>query len=152
MTAESTPSGEATPDYVAELRRLGDVLRVIQELVTETREEIELAARNHQHVRLNRIPANMQEWALRLLAEKDLERVPESISCDDCDASCDSLQQALHEGWIDLNEDLTGMTWNYLGHCPDCQKADEEEFYRLNPHIEREDAPATTKKAQGELF
>src|SRR4051794_18475902 len=117
---ESPTPGEVTPDYVADLRRLGDVLRILQELVTETREEVELAARNHQLIRLNRIPSNMQEWALRLLAEKEAEKIVESIACSGCDCdSPDSLAAALQEGWTELSRD-DGYGWNYIGLCPRC--------------------------------
>lgn len=49
-----------------------------------------------------------------------LETVPESVSCAECDATADSLAEALQKGWTRLQADLSGLSWNYLGICGPC--------------------------------
>ena len=50
--------------------------------------------------------------------------LPFSLSCSICDAGLhiESPEQALAEGWIEIEEDSGGLAWNYLGLCPACQE------------------------------
>ena len=66
------------------------------------------------------------------------EQVAESISCaGPCDATADSLAAAVKAGWRDIQEDLSGLSWNYLGQCPACyeweQTADAEHAKKFSP-------------------
>ena len=66
------------------------------------------------------------------------KQVAVSISCaGPCDAMADSLAAAVKEGWRDIQEDLSGLSWNYLGQCPACyereQKADAEHAKKFPP-------------------
>jgi hypothetical protein len=51
---------------------------------------------------------------------------PFTLCCIECDAGVhiETPEQALAEGWIDIEEDFGGLSWNYVGVCPECQ-ADE---------------------------
>lgn len=46
------------------------------------------------------------------------------VECFRCDAGADSVAEAVAAGWVGVEPDLEGMSWNYLGLCPECQ-ADE---------------------------
>jgi len=52
---------------------------------------------------------------------------PFTLSCETCDAGMDidTPEQALAEGWIEIDEDFDGRSWNYLGLCPECQAEDK---------------------------
>jgi hypothetical protein len=47
--------------------------------------------------------------------------LPFSLTCIDCDRGdgIDTLEQAMLSGWHAIRED-DGMSWNYLGWCPEC--------------------------------
>jgi hypothetical protein len=53
--------------------------------------------------------------------------MPESISCSGCDQSADGIAEAIAAGWIDIERDPEGSSWNYLGFCPECQREEREE-------------------------
>jgi hypothetical protein len=46
----------------------------------------------------------------------------EAIACGSCDAIIDGITEALAAGWSDIEPDLEGYSWNYLGTCPDCRE------------------------------
>lgn len=50
---------------------------------------------------------------------------PESIECFMCDAQADGITSAIAAGWKDIEQDLEGYGYNYLGYCPACQKEEE---------------------------
>jgi hypothetical protein len=46
--------------------------------------------------------------------------VPFSLACCMCDCdSPDTLEEAMAAGWTDIQFDPQGLSWNYLGSCPD---------------------------------
>lgn len=46
--------------------------------------------------------------------------IPFSLSCCSCDCdSPDSLEEALAAGWTEIQFDPGGLSWNFLGYCPD---------------------------------
>lgn len=46
--------------------------------------------------------------------------VPFSISCYECDCdSPESLDQAIAEGWTDIEFTPNGFSENFLGYCPE---------------------------------
>lgn len=53
--------------------------------------------------------------------------MPESISCSGCDAMADGVAEATAAGWIDIEPDPDGSSWNYLGYCPECQREEQRE-------------------------
>ena len=50
-----------------------------------------------------------------------------SLCCVCCDggSDIDTPEQAIAEGWSDIEEDFDGFSWNYLGTCPECREDDE---------------------------
>jgi hypothetical protein len=47
---------------------------------------------------------------------------PESIQCELCDNEADGIKDAERDGWVDIELNVEGYPYNYLGLCPDCQK------------------------------
>lgn len=49
-----------------------------------------------------------------------------SLMCSECDAGMDvvSYEQAMLRGWSDMMPDDHGMSWTWLGTCPDCKMAE----------------------------
>jgi len=45
---------------------------------------------------------------------------PQSIECD-AGMDIHSPEQAIADGWTDIEEDFDGLSWNYLGRCPEHQ-------------------------------
>ena len=66
--------------------------------------------------------------------------LPESVTCYECDAACDSLAEAQAEGWKDLEEDRDGRSWNFLGMCPECSRSEEEKERIRLEEIKHRDA------------
>ncbi len=60
----------------------------------------------------------------------------EAITCANvgCDAQEDGVITAMAAGWLDIQPDPEGTSWNYLGICPECATMDG------NYHHRREDA------------
>jgi len=50
-----------------------------------------------------------------------------SLCCTGCDVGegIATPEQAIAEGWSDIEEDFVGNSWNYLGTCPVCREEDE---------------------------
>ncbi len=50
-----------------------------------------------------------------------------SLCCTGCDAGTDitTPEQAISEGWSNIEEDFDGRSWNYLGMCPECREDGE---------------------------
>jgi hypothetical protein len=48
---------------------------------------------------------------------------PFTLQCVECDAGMDieSPEQAIADGWTEIEEDFDGLSWNYLGRCPEHQ-------------------------------
>ncbi len=44
------------------------------------------------------------------------------LTCIYCDngEQMETPEQAIAEGWCDIEEDCEGTSWNYLGFCPIC--------------------------------
>ncbi len=49
---------------------------------------------------------------------------PFSLQCVECDAGLDieSPEEAIAAGWTEIEEDFEGISWNYLGCCPEHQE------------------------------
>lgn len=52
------------------------------------------------------------------------------VACDGsrytaCWAQCDTMTEAKAAGWKNIEEAPEGVTWNYSGLCPKCQKEGE---------------------------
>jgi hypothetical protein len=61
--------------------------------------------------------------ALRIELQKALETKPFSLICTGCDKDGpESYTKAIAEGWTEIAPD-DGMSWNFLGCCPDCTKS-----------------------------
>jgi hypothetical protein len=43
-----------------------------------------------------------------------------AIARRDCDAFIEDLDEAKVAGWTDVELDVVGHSWNFLGLCPDC--------------------------------
>lgn len=56
------------------------------------------------------------------------KRISFSLTCRECDAGdgFNTRREAIAAGWIDIGYH-DGPSWNYLGHCPDCQVAEVEQ-------------------------
>jgi hypothetical protein len=50
------------------------------------------------------------------------EIAAQAIACGSCDALIDGITEALAAGWSDIEPDLEGYSWNFLGTCPDYRK------------------------------
>lgn len=48
---------------------------------------------------------------------------PQTISCNFCTAQADGVKDAEAQGWKDIDMDVEGYTWNFLGTCPECVRA-----------------------------
>lgn len=61
--------------------------------------------------------------ALRIELQKTLETKPFSLICNGCDNDGpESYTKAIAEGWTEIAPD-DGMSWNFLGYCPDCSNS-----------------------------
>jgi hypothetical protein len=60
------------------------------------------------------------------------EDVPFSLACYGCDAGdgIGSMEEAVREGWKGIEYD-DGAGWNFLGHCPGCQRENAEAGYSV---------------------
>lgn len=58
--------------------------------------------------------------------KKSPESVAETVSCESCDNSSDSLAEAVQNGWGQLRAD-NGLSWNFLGQCGDCSERERKE-------------------------
>lgn len=38
-----------------------------------------------------------------------------------CGASCDDVDDAKRDGWVGIEANPEGASWNYTGYCPDCK-------------------------------
>lgn len=58
-----------------------------------------------------------------------------SLCCTGCDAGGDieTPEQAIAQGWSDIDEDFDGRSWNYLGTCPDCRAEDDSSYIAPQP-------------------
>lgn len=48
--------------------------------------------------------------------------VPFSLTCAHCDAFIDTPHEALLAGWQGITADLEGLSWNFIGDCPECKR------------------------------
>lgn len=61
--------------------------------------------------------------ALRKELQRALETKPFSLICTGCDSDGpETYTKAIDEGWTEIAPD-DGMSWNFLGCCPDCTKS-----------------------------
>jgi hypothetical protein len=50
----------------------------------------------------------------------------ESIVCGLCGNDApDSIREAIREGWRAIVADPKGLSWNFVGVCPECESPDE---------------------------
>ena len=61
------------------------------------------------------------------------------INCMACSLAFDTVREARKEKWKDIDEDPEGISWNWVGYCPECWK-------EYNAH------PKKRVARQGELF
>lgn len=100
------------PSIIDEIHGLKDSIDCLREGVDELYLVLDHLWRNREEIhRLLDTPA---------VPQKSSQRVAESLSCAECDATADSLSDALQNGWTRLQADLSGLSWNYLGICPSC--------------------------------
>jgi hypothetical protein len=53
--------------------------------------------------------------------------VPFSLSCTECDCdSPDTYEDALSDGWTQIEYYPEGSSENFLGLCPDCRREEEQ--------------------------
>lgn len=73
----------------------------------------------------------------------DGQPLPFSLSCNHCSAGdgIDSIEQATALGWSSIEEDADGMSWDYLGLCPECLKEQREEELADSPAAEQNTEP-----------
>ncbi len=139
MPSESTEPfpRDLMPEYVAAVERLTQHVQVVQDILGEIHDELQWAVRNGEAIRLERLTTTTAEWCGRL--PQAVETPAETGTCYHCDAMFDSLAEALRQGWRDLTQDPTGLSWNYLGYCPDCQSEDAAQEFsddeEAAPHI-----------------
>ncbi len=59
------------------------------------------------------------------MAARDPE-VPLSLMCYVCDAGTeiDTLEKAGKAGWRGIAYDPDGLSWNFIGHCPECKETE----------------------------
>lgn len=62
-------------------------------------------------------------YEVKTLADLPLD-LPFSLSCRHCDIDPpgSSFTSAVLGGWTNIEVDRRGMSWNFLGCCPDCQE------------------------------
>jgi len=122
-----------TPEKFSEaIQPLVEELRVIREVLTETHQDIQHLTRNIQDY-LSAIADSSDEIRQEILARIRYDNLPkphqlpeETVTCAHCDASCDSLADAVRAGFTRLQPDPDGVSWNYLGECSECAaKIDE---------------------------
>lgn len=114
-----------------EAEPLVEELRAIREVLAETQQDIQHLTRNIQDY-LSAIADSSDEIRSEILATVRYDNRPkpllppeETVTCGHCDASADSLAEAVQAGFTRLQPDPDGLSWNYLGECPDCaQKMD----------------------------
>jgi hypothetical protein len=105
--------------------RVASDLRIIAENIEPLRTAIE-----QFHELIEYVFRNKEELMGILNTEKTStdERIPFSLVCERCDTDCpNSQEEAEAVGWTSIEEDLTGLAWNFVGICPDCVKAEAEE-------------------------
>jgi len=57
-----------------------------------------------------------------LLTRSSEIRMPFVLTCCGCDAGGNvrTVEEAVLSGWLAIQEDAGGVSWNYSGICPDC--------------------------------
>lgn len=62
--------------------------------------------------------------------------IPFVLACAGCDMSIDQQHEALLSGWKNITPDLAGLSWNFIGSCPECfarDQAEEEAYQATQP-------------------
>lgn len=51
-----------------------------------------------------------------------------SLSCHGCDAGdgVGTMVDAVVAGWLGITYDPDGLSWNFIGTCPDCSEEDNK--------------------------
>jgi hypothetical protein len=114
------------------VNKLAEELRLIREVLDETKTELEWLARNEKDY-LSAIADAVEELRGEYLARVRWEQRPnphlcsaETIACANCDTdSPTSLAHAVREGWSRFQAD-DSTECDYLGICPDCAKKLDE--------------------------
>ncbi len=142
---------DQVPEYFAAVERLTQHVQVVHDILGEIHDELQWAVRNGEAIRLERLTITADQWCGRL--RQAAETPAETGTCYHCDATFDSLAEALRRGWRDLQQDVKGLSWNYLGCCPDCPSDDaEHEFSDDEASTPDVPEPTTTAATQRELF
>src|SRR5437016_3514394 len=104
--------------------RIASDLRIIAENIEPLRDAVE-----QLHILLEYVYRNREELATLLhprsapVVLSTGEEVPFALACSHIDSAL-SRAEAIADGWTGIDEDLQGLSWNFLGLCPDCAKAD----------------------------
>lgn len=108
------------------LTDLVEELKGIREVLTETHQDIQHLTRNIQDY-LSAIADSSDQIREEILARIRYDELPkpllppeETVTCAHCDASADSLADAVRNGFTRLQPDPDGLSWNYLGECSEC--------------------------------
>jgi len=108
------------------LTDLVEELKAIREVLTETHQDIQHLTRNIQDY-LSAIADSSDQIREEILARIRYDELPkpllppeETVTCAHCDASADSLAEAVRKGFTALQPDPSGLSSNYLAACPEC--------------------------------
>lgn len=130
MTCEEAESLETS------IEQLSQEVRVLRQAIDEFRVDFTHLLRNlpdnlpppYQH-----LTSLAESFALEPAADHGRDVLAETLCCYECDTdSPASLSQALHDGWIDISCAEAAHGMSFVGWCPSCQRAHEEEERRIN--------------------
>jgi hypothetical protein len=126
------------------LTRIAEDLKTISETLAEIQTDFQWSVRQliPQLTSMPKDPT-APDWAARLNRGSE---IPETITCQSCDAQCDSLAEALQKGWVELCYD-DGPSWNFLGECPACREEDEIRNEEMNRKKPTEETPDQSQKS-----
>lgn len=106
---------------------LVEELKAIREVLAETQQDIQHLTRNMKDY-LSAIADSSDEIRSEILAQIRYDNLPkpflppdETVTCAHCDASADSLAEAVQAGFTRLQLDPDEGSNNYLGQCPGCR-------------------------------
>jgi len=116
-----------TPEELSEgIQAIVEELKAIREVLTETHQDIQHLTRNVQDY-LSAIADSSDQIREEILARVRYDDLPkphlppeETVTCAHCDASADSLAEAVRRGFAALQPDPSGLLSNYLAECAEC--------------------------------
>jgi hypothetical protein len=130
------PLPEEADSLEPSIVQLTQEVRVLQQAIDEFRVDFTHLLRNlsenlpspYRH-----LTTLAQSFGLEHAADHGRHGIAETLCCYECDADAPAgLAQVLHDGWIDIACGELEHLANYVGWCPSCQRAQEEEERRLN--------------------